>query len=259
MLELWRISFLRKWMLYTLKNRITATWADKSASSGFVGVINFRTTRFDKLVCKEKSFCPFQKLPSFFNSKPTRVDKTDNNNANNSNSTSNNIHNMPLHEPISATSPEVYGTWELYDYVKIAIPYKAQVWGNVPVVPSYHLIHRRPNCVFKTPRIRIWTYGTRCYVDVNCRQYRITAYMRDVIHTSEKSGSRFTWRTNNSFTRFNRNWAHYLTKKENEREGAMQDTASQKCRITFIAKSKECLSIHTWSSSVIIKIYVTAF
>ncbi|XP_071637146.1 uncharacterized protein [Temnothorax longispinosus] len=49
-----------------------------------------------------------EKLPSFFNSKPTRVDKTDNNNANNSNSTSNNIHNMPLHEPISATSPEVY-------------------------------------------------------------------------------------------------------------------------------------------------------
>ncbi|KAL0106737.1 hypothetical protein PUN28_015347 [Cardiocondyla obscurior] len=49
-----------------------------------------------------------EKLPSFFNSKPTRVDKTDNNNANNSNSTSNNIHNMPLHEPISAASPEVY-------------------------------------------------------------------------------------------------------------------------------------------------------
>jgi len=51
----------------------------------------------------------FQKLPSFFN-KPTRVDKSDNNNANNSNNTSNNIHNMPLHEPISATSHEVYGT-----------------------------------------------------------------------------------------------------------------------------------------------------
>lgn len=51
----------------------------------------------------------FQKLPSFFNTKPTRgVDKTDNNNANNSN-TSNNIHNMPLHEPLSATSHEVYG------------------------------------------------------------------------------------------------------------------------------------------------------
>lgn len=53
--------------------------------------------------------CLFQKLPSFFNTKPTRVDKTDNNNANNSN-TSNNIHNMPLHEPLSATSHEVYGT-----------------------------------------------------------------------------------------------------------------------------------------------------
>ncbi|XP_012218653.1 dual specificity tyrosine-phosphorylation-regulated kinase mbk-2 isoform X2 [Linepithema humile] len=49
-----------------------------------------------------------EKLPSFFNTKPTRVDKSDNNNANNSNNTSNNIHNMPLHEPISATSPEVY-------------------------------------------------------------------------------------------------------------------------------------------------------
>ncbi|XP_032685350.1 uncharacterized protein LOC116850797 isoform X2 [Odontomachus brunneus] len=50
-----------------------------------------------------------EKLPSFFNTKPTRgVDKTDNNNANNSN-TSNNIHNMPLHnEPLSATSHEVY-------------------------------------------------------------------------------------------------------------------------------------------------------
>ncbi|XP_072746484.1 uncharacterized protein [Anoplolepis gracilipes] len=49
-----------------------------------------------------------EKLPSFFNTKSTRVDKSDNNNANNSNNTSNNIHNMPLHEPISATSPEVY-------------------------------------------------------------------------------------------------------------------------------------------------------
>jgi len=148
------------------------------------------------------------------------VDKTDNNNANNSNSTSNNIHNMPLHEPISATSPEVYGTWELYDYVKIAIPYTALVWGNVLVVPSYHLIHHRPNCVFKTPRIRIWAYGMRCYVDVNCRQYRITAYMRDVIHTSGKSGSRFTWWTNKySFnkTRFNRNWMYCLTKKKTKR------------------------------------------
>ncbi|XP_014486734.1 PREDICTED: probable serine/threonine-protein kinase dyrk2 [Dinoponera quadriceps] len=49
-----------------------------------------------------------EKLPSFFNTKPARgVDKTDNNNANNSN-TSNNIHNMPLHEPLSATSHEVY-------------------------------------------------------------------------------------------------------------------------------------------------------
>ncbi|XP_029177998.1 probable serine/threonine-protein kinase dyrk2 isoform X2 [Nylanderia fulva] len=48
------------------------------------------------------------KNPSFFNTKPTRVDKSDNNNANNSNNTSNNIHSMPLHEPISATSPEVY-------------------------------------------------------------------------------------------------------------------------------------------------------
>ncbi|XP_050453756.1 probable serine/threonine-protein kinase dyrk2 isoform X2 [Cataglyphis hispanica] len=49
-----------------------------------------------------------EKLPSFFNTKPTRVDKSDNNNANNSNNTSNNIHSMPLHEPISATCPEVY-------------------------------------------------------------------------------------------------------------------------------------------------------
>lgn len=60
------------------------------------------------------------KNPSFFNTKPTRVDKSDNNNANNSNNTSNNIHSMPLHEPISATSPEVYGTWERYDYMRIA-------------------------------------------------------------------------------------------------------------------------------------------
>ncbi|XP_070161253.1 uncharacterized protein [Polyergus mexicanus] len=49
-----------------------------------------------------------EKLPSFFNTKPTRMDKSDNNNANNSNNTSNNIHSMPLHEPINATSPEVY-------------------------------------------------------------------------------------------------------------------------------------------------------
>lgn len=77
-----------------------------------VDVTNFHNTYdFDRLLCKRtKFFHLFQKLPSFFNTKPTRVDKSDNNNANNSNNTSNNIHNMPLHEPISATSPEVYGT-----------------------------------------------------------------------------------------------------------------------------------------------------
>ncbi|KAL2742458.1 dual specificity tyrosine-phosphorylation-regulated kinase mbk-2-like isoform X2 [Vespula maculifrons] len=46
------------------------------------------------------------KLPSFFNTKPTRVDKSNAKNANNS--TSNNIHNMSMHESHSATSHEVY-------------------------------------------------------------------------------------------------------------------------------------------------------
>lgn len=47
-----------------------------------------------------------EKLPSFFNTKPTRVDKSNAKNANNS--TSNNIHNMSMHESHSATSHEVY-------------------------------------------------------------------------------------------------------------------------------------------------------
>ncbi|XP_076634645.1 uncharacterized protein LOC143348384 isoform X2 [Colletes latitarsis] len=48
-----------------------------------------------------------EKLLSFFHPKPTRVDKSDNNNTNNS--TTNNIHNMPIHEPsINATPHEVY-------------------------------------------------------------------------------------------------------------------------------------------------------
>ncbi|XP_015432065.1 PREDICTED: dual specificity tyrosine-phosphorylation-regulated kinase 4 isoform X2 [Dufourea novaeangliae] len=48
-----------------------------------------------------------EKLLSFFHPKPTRVDKSDNNNTNNS--TTNNIHNMPMHEPsINATSHDIY-------------------------------------------------------------------------------------------------------------------------------------------------------
>ncbi|XP_053980584.1 dual specificity tyrosine-phosphorylation-regulated kinase 2-like [Hylaeus volcanicus] len=48
-----------------------------------------------------------EKLLSFFHPKPTRVDKSDNNNTNNS--TTNNIHNIPTHEPSSnATSHEVH-------------------------------------------------------------------------------------------------------------------------------------------------------
>ena len=55
----------------------------------------------------------FQKLLSFFHPKSTRVDKSDNNNT--TNSTTNNIHNnMPIHEPINATSHDVYRT---YNYV----------------------------------------------------------------------------------------------------------------------------------------------
>lgn len=48
-----------------------------------------------------------EKLLSFFHPKSTRVDKSDNNNT--TNSTTNNIHNnMPIHEPINATSHNVY-------------------------------------------------------------------------------------------------------------------------------------------------------
>ncbi|XP_068988430.1 probable serine/threonine-protein kinase dyrk2 isoform X2 [Bombus flavifrons] len=48
-----------------------------------------------------------EKLLSFFHPKSTRVDKSDNNNT--TNSTTNNIHNnMPIHEPINATSHDVY-------------------------------------------------------------------------------------------------------------------------------------------------------
>lgn len=52
----------------------------------------------------------FQKLLSFFHPKTTRVDKSDNNNT--TNSTTNNIHNnLPIHEPINATSHDVYRTY----------------------------------------------------------------------------------------------------------------------------------------------------
>ncbi|XP_076388018.1 uncharacterized protein LOC100876289 isoform X2 [Megachile rotundata] len=48
-----------------------------------------------------------EKLLSFFHPKPTRVEKSDNNNTNNS--TTNNIHNnMPIHDSISVTSHDVY-------------------------------------------------------------------------------------------------------------------------------------------------------
>lgn len=47
-----------------------------------------------------------EKLVSFIHHKPSRVDKSDNNNANNS--TTNNIHNMPLQEPINPASHHVY-------------------------------------------------------------------------------------------------------------------------------------------------------
>ncbi|XP_043800751.1 probable serine/threonine-protein kinase dyrk2 isoform X3 [Apis laboriosa] len=48
-----------------------------------------------------------EKLLSFFHPKTTRVDKSDNNNT--TNSTTNNIHNnLPIHEPINATSHDVY-------------------------------------------------------------------------------------------------------------------------------------------------------
>ncbi|CAK9805298.1 Dual specificity tyrosine-phosphorylation-regulated kinase 2 [Anthophora plagiata] len=48
-----------------------------------------------------------EKLLSLFHPKPTRVDKSDNNNT--TNSTTNNIHNnVPIHEPINATSHDVY-------------------------------------------------------------------------------------------------------------------------------------------------------
>ncbi|KAK2583988.1 hypothetical protein KPH14_006448 [Odynerus spinipes] len=47
-----------------------------------------------------------EKLPSFFNTKPSRVDKSNAKNANNS--TSNNIHNMSMHESHSTSSHEVY-------------------------------------------------------------------------------------------------------------------------------------------------------
>ncbi|XP_017880190.1 probable serine/threonine-protein kinase dyrk2 isoform X2 [Ceratina calcarata] len=55
---------------------------------------------------------PQEKVLAFFHPRPTRADKSDNNNTtNNSTTTTNNIHNnMPIHDPINATSRNVYPT-----------------------------------------------------------------------------------------------------------------------------------------------------
>ncbi|XP_076665460.1 uncharacterized protein LOC143367492 isoform X3 [Andrena cerasifolii] len=63
-----------------------------------------------------------EKLLSFFHPKPTRVDKSDNNNTNNS--TTNNIHNMPMHEPsINATSHDGYPAGRLPMTLQEAVKY----------------------------------------------------------------------------------------------------------------------------------------